>query len=171
MDKLPIIDQSTLKAVVDRAVSMVGSWTRHELINIVNNTKLNKHDPIIVPIGKNGYIVGNYAIKKIQNHYKMMYRYNDKELEFNSLSNAVNYSICQHRKQNQTANEILKLDTQIGNLLIEEQLYQNKIKRVKDMFKKDYYSNRLTQVRSNLNLAKHRLEKTTNQAKYRNHQD
>lgn len=171
MDKLPTVDQNLIKSVVNMAVSMVGQWTRHELVKLLNQKKSSKENPIIIPIGKQGYIVGNYAIKKTHDCYAMMYRYSDKELEFNTLTNAVNYSICQHRRQNQIADQILNLDNQIGNLQNKEKLYQYKVQHCKDIFKRDYFSNRLTQIRSNLATAKLRLEKTLNQAKYTNHRD
>lgn len=171
MDKLLTVDQNTIKSVINMAVSMIGEWTRHELVKLLNEKKSSKENPIIIPIGKQGYIVGNYAIKKTHDRYAMMYRYSDKELEFNMLTNAVNYSICQHRRQNQIADKILNLDNQIGNLQNKEKLYQYKTQHCKDIFKRDYFSNRLTQTRSNLVTAKLRLKKTLNQAKYLNHRD
>lgn len=171
MDKLPTVDQNTIKSVVNMAVSMVGKWTHHELVKLVNQKTSSKEKPIIIPIGKHGYIIGNYAIKKQKDCYSMMYRYSDKELEFNSLSNAMNYSICQHRRQSKIADDILNLDNQIAKLQHKEKFYIYKIQHSKDTFKRDYFSNRLTQIKSNLYTAKLRLEKTLNQAKYTNHRD
>lgn len=172
MVKSHTLDQNTVKQAVYSVVADIGKFTVEELKKIIELNQQNiKKDPLIVPLGQHRYLIGNHAVKKTSTGYALMHRYNDQELCFSSLQNVFIYCVCQHKRQFKLAEKIQQMDKRIDDLTYDELIYTQKIKRVKDQFKKDYFNNRLSQIRLTIDSAKSTLAKVINHAKYSNYRD
>lgn len=169
MEKSPILNEQQVELAVQVTVKHIKKWTKTQLQKLLTDTKISKEKPLIIQLGQTAYLVGNYAIQKIDDYWHMIYRYSDKELVFRSRNTALLYAVFQQTKKESVAEQIIKYDENINRLTVKAEILQTRLKSKKtSSFQKDFYSNRLIETRIQLNRNQFLLEKTLLLAKYYN---
>lgn len=166
MEKFSIENKLIVEHAVEQAVDLVKSWTRQELENLVSKNNIKKKQLLILPLGKHGFIIGNYALKPVEDQWYMLYRYHDKELVFKHKNAAMFYAICQSLGNNKLAEQLLGYDQEINRLNVEADRLKQRIERKNKNY--DLYLNRYYQTRAQLQQKRFLLEKSLKLAKYNN---
>ena len=79
MEKSNIIDISTVEQAVKGVVSYVKTWTQSELENVIRQSIKEGH-PIILNLGRKGYLVGNCAIDLCNKRWwRLRFRFSNQE--------------------------------------------------------------------------------------------
>lgn len=172
MEKLPTESKSIVEQAVAQAVKKIKHWTRKEIFTLIDIQKKQDRRPLIVPIGANLFLVGNYAVRQIDNHWHMIYRYNDDELVFTNRHAAMFYAICNQTQRWQIADQLLNYDQHINRLIVEEGRLKTRLLSAgnkKNYTLKDHYYNRYQETLAQLSQNRMLLEKTLKLAKYCNH--
>jgi len=171
-EKFNILNTSIVEQAVDEAVRRVKHWTRKELEILLNRKNSQEKIPIIVQIDKHCFLVGNYACLNKDDHWYLIYRNNDQELQFQEKNSAVFYAICYQTNRYQLAEQILKYDNDILRLKIKADLYRMRydksIKTKKHTDAGNIYSCRYYETRARILRAQGLLEKSLKLAKYFN---
>ena len=168
MDKYNTVDKLTIEQTIDRAlkqvVTQVKHWSRKELENLLDQK--NQPQPLIVPLGRNCYLIGNYALRSINHTWAMIYRYNDQELIFLNRHAAIFYAICQQNGRGQLADEIYRYDQACLRINHDVEFYQNKLEHHKNKGNTELFRSRYLESRARLNHQRQLLEKSLKMAKY-----
>ena len=171
MDRSNIVDKSTIEQAVNQALSQavkkITTWTRKELSNSLAQAKATGKTPIIMAFTNNCYLVGDYAIRQCQDQWSMIYRYNDRELVFDSRTSAIFYAVCEQIGRIDLSDQILTYDQEVSRLRIDHSIYHTRLQRSKNS-NADLYRTRYLQTSAQLATAIQRLEKTLRMAKYIN---
>jgi hypothetical protein len=168
MAQCNIENKITIDQAVKQAVKHVRTWTQQNLQQVIDRHQKDKL-PLIITLGKEGYLIGNYALRCIDNRWHMIYRYNDQELEFTRKNSAVFYAVCQQTGRGQTAQQILCQDQRIDRLQNELNFFRARIDRARKKSQNiDLYVSRYQETQSQLLVAGNLLEKTLQMAKYIN---
>lgn len=171
MDKSIIANKSTIEQAVQAAVRQVRIWTRRELQALLDQTQHQRQKPIIFPLGKHGFLVGNYAIRRQQDYWCMIYRYNDQELEFTDQESAIMYAVLQQIGRRELADQLLQYDQTCSRLSQEIERFRLRYQqagRRRNYQQKDLYQFRHDQAQMQLRHSRDLLEKTLKMAKYYN---
>jgi hypothetical protein len=140
--------------MVDLAADYIQHWTRTELQRIQNNPQ-----PICIPI-KSGYLIGTYRLKVSPNKRCEIYNSSQELIHtFEDKRSAVLYTIYTIKRQYKTADNILKLDTEINKNYADTQAWKNHI--VKARKRQDHDTADIRQAR--LEIAEKTLENTRNE--------
>lgn len=169
MEKSNTVSKQQIEQAVNQAVGYIRHWTKQELANILD-TKNKQNLPLIVPF-KNGYIVGNYALKNVNNHWHLIYRYNDNELVFAAKDSAVMYAVCSQSNKTNLAEMILKADQDLARVEVKLEYYSAKLRHLrkkKNYYAVDLYASRYTECKTQQQSKKTLLEKNLKLAKYFN---
>lgn len=172
MEKLPTESKLIVEQAVAQAVKKIKNWTRKEIFNLVDIQKKKDNRPLIVPIRADLFLVGNYAIRQLDNLWHMIYRYNDDELIFVDKQAAVFYAICSQTQRWQIADQLLNYDRHINRLIVEEGRLKIRLLNAgnKNNYNlKDLYYSRHQETLAQLSQHRMLLEKTLKLAKYCNH--
>lgn len=172
MEKFNTESKSIVEQAVRQAVKKIKHWTRKELFKLIDTQKKQDPRPLIVPIGNNLFLVGNYAIRQINNDWHMIYRYSDQELIFVNKHAAIFYAICNQTQRWQLADQLLNYDQDINRLIVEEgrlKLRLFEANKKKNYAMKDLYFNRYQETITQLAQRRMLMEKTLKLAKYCNH--
>jgi hypothetical protein len=172
MDKSTTINKSKIEEDIKHAVRHVKNWTRKELKKFLSIPR-SRHDlPLIIKIGNYGYIIGNYAIKQVDDCWHMIYNYSDNTMVFVNKRAAIFYAVCSQVGRNTLADEIKNCDEDINRFIIEvdrlKLRLQQAIKR-KNSTNIDIYRSCYDQAQAQLKARQFRLEKTLKLAKYVNY--
>lgn len=169
MVTLNSVDTSTIEKIVDQAVDYFRDWTSKELDHLLSTTDKNNL-PIITTLGKNGYIVGNYAICCLDHKWwRVCYRYSDQEYIFANKIAAIHYAICQQTDRYVTADRILKQDQEVGRHTTKSDFFKTRFNRAlqqKNSQKSEFFKIRYQETAIKLSYAKSLLEKSLRSAKY-----
>lgn len=170
--KSNILSKSTVEQAVKEVVKHVKRWTRKELEVLLNTNNSRVKIPIIVPLDDHCYLIGNYACCFKDDCWSLIYRNNDKELQFQNKSSALFYAICQQTSRYQLAEQILKYDNDILRLKFKAELYRNRYylakKNKRSGHSSEVYSCRYNETVSKIGHARVLLEKSLKSAKYFN---
>lgn len=159
--------KQAVDAAIKEAVSQVRKFTKTQLKNLIRAPDNKK--PLIIPIGQDGYVIGNYAIKIYKNYWYVKYFYDDREIVFANRQAALFYALSQHKRRYALADSILQYDQDIERLEIESNLFQlllSKAKKNKNQSSAAIYSSRLVEVKHLLNIKRNLLAKSLKTAKY-----
>lgn len=169
MDKSNTANKQIIEQAIIEAVKHIRQWTKKELSNLLVKHRFSKDNILIIPIGGSGFLVGDYAIRKHNDEWHMIYRYNDNELKFQSRNAALLYSICMQTNRSQLANLIYIQDQYVDRLSIETYRYQTRLKhlgRSKNLDLRHLYTSRHENSKLKLKHARFLLEKSLTIAKY-----
>ena len=172
-EKFNILNKSTVEHAVKEVVKHVKRWTRKELETLLASSIISKEKiPIIVQLDDQCYLIGDYACSLINDHWHLIYRNSDKELEFQNKNSAIFYAICQQTNRYQLAEQILKYDNDILRLRQKANIYRTRyIQAGKGKQKSSYsdiYSCRYHESMAKMSHARVLLEKSLKMAKYFN---
>lgn len=171
MEKSNTVDISTVETAVDCAVKYLKSWTRTELLNLVQQNINNNQTPLIIKMGSRGYLIGYYFLEPIE---KRWWRLScsisgDQKHIFSSKIAAVCYAMCSQRGYFNKADRILKDDDAVGRLTMKTEhfyrRYRQAIKK-KNSQKTDLFLVRYQESSLRLADSRNLLEKTLTSAKY-----
>lgn len=171
MEKSNITDKSTIEQAINQAlgqvVKQVKHWTRKELVNILDQQR-KQDQPLIVPLGSNCYLIGNYAIRPYQDHWLMIYRYNDQELVFANKTAAIFYAVCQQRGRTQLADQIYTYDNACVRLSRDHTRFRQRLEHSQQRGhgSQDLYRSRYLETQAQLRHQQQLLEKSLKMAKY-----
>jgi len=155
--------------MVAQAVSYFKNWSEDELSALIAKQTRSNQMPFIAPIGHSGYVVGNYAVKLVNDWWEVHYRFSDTVHIFTSKMAAICYAICNQTGKDSKADIILKNDAEVSKLTIKSENFYFRFKQAqkkKDQQKIDLFLVRYQESASKLTLAKSNLEKSLNSAKY-----
>ena len=137
----------------------IKEWTDNQLKKYVN-------EPVVIPIGDYGFLVGPYRIQCLSSNCWSVMQQDGKVLHnFISKSNAVLFSLKSMTNFN-AANELLELDRQLGKLDKDIEFYEYTIKHTKNPFKIQTALNRCTNAKMQRRSVSYILKKTLISAKY-----
>lgn len=169
MVKSSSVDTSTIEKIVDQTVDYLRNWASNELDRLIANSDKTKL-PIITNIGKNGYVVSNYAIYPLDNKWwRVCYRYSDQEHVFASKVAAIYYAICQQTGKYITADQILKHDQEMGRYITKSDFFKNRFYQAtqrKNREKAEFFKIRYQETAIKLSQARSLLEKSLRSTKY-----
>lgn len=171
MDKSIIANKSTIEQAVRAEVRRVRTWTRKELQALLDKTNADRQKPIIVPLGNAGFLIGNYAIRRNHDSWSMIYRYNDRELEFTDQESALLYAVLQQIGRGEVADQLLVHDQNITRLTQETQRFRLRYQQAsqrRNTHQQDLYSCRYNHTQMQLQHHRQLLAKTLKMAKYYN---
>jgi hypothetical protein len=147
-----------------QAFAIVGTkyikeWTDKQLKNY-------KNEPVVIPIGNCGFLVGPYRITNIHSTCWRVEQHHGQCIhDFVSKSNAVLY--CLKSMTNYSAaTELLELDRQLGKLERDIDFYEHTIKITKNTFKIETALNRCADAKMQRRSVYNILKKTLISAKY-----
>jgi hypothetical protein len=170
MDKSNSINKSIVEQLVNSTVVYLRDWSKAELSALVDNPDKSGKMPVILRFGKHGYIVGNHAVRTIDNKWWLVnYRFNDVEHVFTSKLSAICYAVCHEVNKIKLADRILHDDTAVGRLSIKAEQFQTRLKQAqkkKNSFKIDLFLVRYEETTNQLNESKSQLDKSLKLAKY-----
>ncbi len=164
------VSKTTIDQAVKQAVKHVKGWTRQHLQQVLDRHQKD-NVPLIVALGSSGFLIGNYAIRCINERWHMIYRYNDQELEFVRKNSAIFYAVCYQARRGQLADQILKQDNDIDRLQNELSFYRIRIDQAQSRRRTqnlDLYLSRYQETQAQLHHAEKLLEKSLQMAKYIN---
>lgn len=147
---------------VEFGTKYLKNWTEQEL-------KKFRTEPVVIPTGKYGFFVGPFKITGIKNNCWAVSRINGVHIhDFVSKANAIIYCLQEVKKQFQSSQDLLVLDTKIGRLEDDMIHYQAILSKKQNNFKYGIVLNRYIDAK-----VKHRsyldiLKKTLKSAKYLN---
>jgi hypothetical protein len=152
------------KFVVDYAVSQVNQWAKQEL----NYIRYALDYPVVVPVNDSYWVISNYHIKHFGTHrYKVTT--DGKEIHtFYSKKAAVFYVVLTKLHYYNTADGIINEDRIVAKYHDELELYRSKLVNNKkaDSFKFQLWQTRYFETKNKFVVAKQKLEKRLNSAKY-----
>jgi hypothetical protein len=170
MAKSNTLEISTVEQMVAQAVSYFKNWSEDELTALIAKQTRSNQMPFIAPIGKNGYVVGNYAVRLVDNNWwEVHYRFSDTVHVFTSKLAAICYAVYSQTGKDTKADVILKNDAEVSKLTIKSENFYFRFKQAqkkKDQQKIDLFLVRYQESAGKLTLAKSNLEKSLNSAKY-----
>ena len=171
MEKSNTLNISTVEDIVNSAVSYIKSWTRTELINVVQRNLSNSRSPLIVKLGSRGYLIGHYLLEPIEKRWwRLSCSLNgDQKHIFSSKLSAVFYALCYQMGYIKHADRILAEDDAVGRLTLKAEHYFRCYKRAlkkKNSQKIDLFLVRYQESSLRLSDSKNLLEKTLQSAKY-----
>jgi hypothetical protein len=169
MDKSNTVNKQTIEQAIVDAVKHIKNWTKQELKHLLAQNRFSKDNILIIPIGTAGYLIGNYALRQVNNEWHMIYRYNDIELIFYNRNAAMFYAICQQTHRIPLADQIYCYDQQVNRLDIEAAQFKIRIKQSQNKKNSDQlelYASRHQETTLKLRHARFLLEKTLDLAKY-----
>jgi len=170
MEKYNTVDKKQVEQAVAQTVKYLSSWTRQQLKEILNQ-QANQKKPLIVKLGNNGYLVGNYALRKNSDSWSMIYRYDDQELLFSNHESAMFYAILQQTGKILLANQIFNQDQSVSRLQSKILMYKLRYQRSdkkKNQSHCDLYLSRYNQAQMQLQDIQFQLKKSLQMAKYYN---
>lgn len=158
--KLPIAKKYDNKSIETYGLTRVTDWTRKELLELQKNSKI----PICVQLQNGNYFVATYTAVKVSD---ICWKVGD--IEFTNKRTAIFYCALLHLSKIIEANELHKIDAQIGQFELDKSIFRIKLDRahaINDQFKIDVFSSRYEIVKSRLRAAKQELEKIISWTKY-----
>lgn len=171
MEKLNTLSTSTVEQFVNQAITYVQHWTKKELLTILEKKQSVSSTPVIIQIGKRGFLVGNYAMQPIErNWWRVSYRYDEEaEYIFSTKASALYFIYYRHKNNFQRSDNILTEDEQVRRWQLKSDHYQYRYKQClkkKNYDKADLFYNRYQEAMCRLNHSKNLLEKSLKSAKY-----
>lgn len=140
-------------------IKYIKEWTNKQL-------KLFKNQPVVIPNGNYGFLVGPYRIQGKNNTCWTVEQQDGQHLhDFVSKSNAILYCLIA-MKNYYSAAELLELDRQLGKLDRDIDFYEYTIKNAKNEFKVETALNRCADARMQRRSVLNILKKTLISAKY-----
>ena len=156
-----------VQSEIEQTVQYVQRWQRSELSKLLLQNKTPV--PVCVEINPNTYIIGRYAIKKLNNLWYSLDSRDESEQKFNSKLSAVLHALCDLRGRKELANEILEYDNRVMKLSTDLAIYKHRRLssiRKKNFWRSDYFQIREDSTNYQLEEAKKQLQKSINLAKY-----
>jgi hypothetical protein len=142
------------------------AWTDRELRYLA----INKNIPVCLPIGDHGFLIGRYKLEKLHDNCWRVSDINNCVInDFTSKISAASYAFAEHLNHLNLARSLLKADSVVSKLEIDQYYYQNTIKislKKQDYFRADLAKLRYLDCNLQLQSARRELEKTINTAKY-----
>jgi hypothetical protein len=156
--------------LIAQAVAYMKHWSQNELSSLITKASKNNEMPIIAPVGKKGYLVGNYAMQLMDNGWwKVTYKFTDSIYIFTTKLSAICFTVLQQTNRKELAEFILRDDLEVGRLTIKaEQFYfrLTQAQKKKDNHKISLFLVRYQETSTKLNHFKSNLEKSLKSAKY-----
>lgn len=169
MEKSNIIDISTVEQAVKGVVSYVKTWTQSELENVIEQSIKERH-PIILNLGKKGYLVGNCAIDLCNKRWwRLRFRFSNQEYLFTNKVSAICFAYYNQIGRHDRADRILKEDDDVARLTIKTEHYYHRYQQAqkkKNVHRTDLFLVRYQESSLRLSASKSLLEKTLKSAKY-----
>ena len=163
-------DTLTVEALVNQTVDYMRKWSQAEIETMINNAARTQQMPIIARIGKNGFIVGNYAVQfENDRWWKLSNRFSDTVYVFTSKLSAVLYAIYRQTGKINQADKILAEDEEVSRLTTKTEQYYFRYKQAqkkKNLHNVDLFFVRYQETSRKLNASRSLLEKTLKSAKY-----
>jgi len=173
MVQLIFSDVDELDTAINVTVQHVKNWTLKELEKILSQSHNNSVGPIIIPLGRQSFIVGNHAVLKGDQIWQVIHRHTDTVKDFFSPRSAVFFALFCHDGKFTMADEIHRRSQCITRLLIKADLICAKMSksRKKSLDKKEFLGHRLSEIRDKVLTHKLELEKSYKSTKYYCFQD
>ena len=156
--------------LITQALAYMKHWSKAELSSIIAKTAENKQMPVIAPIGKKGYLVGNYAMQLLENGWwQVTYKFSDTTHIFTTKISAICFAVLRQTNRTELAESILRDDLEVGRLTIKaEQFYfrLTQAHKKKDNHRISLFLVRYQETSSRLHYFKSNLEKSLKSAKY-----
>lgn len=144
------------------SVKYIKNWTEQEL-------KKYRTEPVVIPIGDHGFLVGNYKITGICQGCWVVEQIDGKKIhEFTSKVAAVVYCLLAVKKKYSGATDVLTLDYKLGKLESDILHYRHSLDSNQNQFKTDIVLNRYIDAKIKRRAILNNLKKTLNSAKYLN---
>lgn len=132
----------------------------------VKQLKTYVHEPVVIPVGSYGFLVGPYRIQGKHATCWRVEQQDGKRLhDFVSKGNAILYCL-KSMKNYAAAAELLELDRQLGKLDWDIKFYEYTVKNTKNDFKVETALNRCADARMQRRSVLNILKKTFISAKY-----
>lgn len=155
-----------MENTINNAVAYVEQWTRKELLSMaIDSSNL----PLCIPAGNSCYLIGKFKIKQKNDVWVAQNIFNADKVFFTSRLVAVIYALCDHQGHCKLAEEILKYNIKIINVINDLLMfnhYKKSARRNKDSWRIDYYTIMEDSAKYKLDDAKYQLEKRLHLAKY-----
>lgn len=169
MEKSNTIDISTVEHAIKGMVSYVKTWTQGELESVVEQS-IKQRRPIILNLGKKGYLVGNYAIDLVNKRWwRLRFRFSDQEVLFTNKVSAICFAYYTQIDRHDRANRILKEDDDVARLILKSEHYYHRYQQAqkkKNVHRTDLFLVRYQETSLRLSASKSLLEKALKSAKY-----
>lgn len=148
--------------IADLGTQYLKNWTENEL-------KKYKTTPVVIPIGTHGFLIGRLKITGIHARCWEVVQFDGKIMHhFVSKINAIVYCVNIVKQQYMAAQNLLDLDTKIGQLDLDILQYEHILSKTKDAFKSSVMLNRCINAKIERTALYNILKKTLNTAKYLN---
>ena len=161
MNQLNIQSRQEFDDIVDRAGQYIAHWIQHQLHAIKKNKKL------LIEIGTNNYLLGNYQIREQQSMWAVIY---DKKLIHEFLSQTAAFLYCLHHRSNeiQSAEYLRTLDQSLSTLINEKQRYLIRVRDSKlNENQRQLNRARLSETQQRINMLSNQIQKILIAAKYK----
>ena len=150
------------KTFTDFSVKYINEWTKEEL-------KKYRNEPVVIPQGNYGFLVGSLKITGLNENCWQVEQLDGRYIHsFTSKATAILFCMYMMKNKHSNANEILVLDSKIGNLEQDIQTYDYQMRRTKDTFKYGNLLNRSINAKVQRRSLVKLLQKTLISAKYLN---
>jgi hypothetical protein len=171
MEKSNTLNISTIESVIDHTVVYLQTWTKKELMSLMNNSSAAGKIPLVAKLGNRGYLIGNYAVQPIDNNWwQVSYRYNENDVQlFSSRSAAFIYILYRHNNNFNRADRILTEDSDVRRWAVKSEQYYFRYKQAvkkKNSLKSDLFYTRYQETLVRLTQARSLLEKSLKSTKY-----
>lgn len=155
-----------IDATINSTVAYIEKWTKKEFLSMVTQTSLT---PICVLVSDSEYLISKFKIKLINGTWVACHLFNSNRYIFSSRSIAVIYVICEHRGYYKLAEEILRHNTSMLNIIEDLKIYsyrKNAAAQKNDSWQFAHYAIMEDSAKYKLEDTKKLLEKSLNLAKY-----
>jgi hypothetical protein len=158
--------QQQVNQAAEITTQYLKAWTDRELRYLTIHQKV----PVCLPIGDTGFLIGRYKLEKIKETCWRVVDANGMLVsDFTSKISAVCYALAGHLNHINLANMLLKADTAVSKLEMDQEYYQHTMRlnlKKQNYFKADLANFRYLDCKIKLQVAKTELQKTINTAKY-----
>lgn len=164
MEESNIKNKQVLEQAVNEAVSTVKQFTKKEIARLLQDPKTQ---PLIIPVGDLGFIIGSYAIKQYKDLWYVALIYNlSDETAFQNRFAAIFYALSLQNKNYNLAQEIVRYDLDVDRIGQKVNRYRRLLKTKPSQQLQAVYSCRLQEFEHQLRHKQNLLTKSLKMAKY-----
>ena len=151
--------------IISATAQYISQWTQHEF----NKLSKNKRIPLIWPLSKGSYRIGNNFIVAHHGYWQLQNYHREPIYEFDSKQSAIFYCLCEQTGHNYIADQIYNTDIAVKkhrNDVIYHEASLARAEKAKDLAGISIWTARLQEARLHLDLAQKSLKKSIESAKY-----
>jgi len=162
METSHILSRQEFNDVIAQAGDHIVKWFKKELGNIT------RKKVIIREISDQVFAINTFGILKTHRGTWAVYEDQKAVHEFNYKTVACFYCLFLIDNEIENAKELLQLDYALGSLILDNEIYKNRIYSTsKNLMKKEIWMSRYAQNCQRINIIRHRLKKIIDLAKYK----